>query len=116
MIADTNGEPGSQQNSSRLPSLMALRCFATAARTQNFSQAADSLHLTHGAVSRAVRMLEDDLGLALFERRNRGVFLTEAGRRLQRAVDEGFGLIEEATRDRRWLAAGCLCWTRGLVL
>ncbi|MBS79263.1 LysR family transcriptional regulator [Variovorax sp.] len=101
MIADTNGEPGSQQNSSRLPSLMALRCFATAARTQNFSQAADSLHLTHGAVSRAVRMLEDDLGLALFERRNRGVFLTEAGRRLQRAVDEGFGLIEEATRELR---------------
>ncbi|MBN0796080.1 LysR family transcriptional regulator, partial [Pseudomonas aeruginosa] len=44
----------------------ALRCFEAAARLENFSHAANELHLTHGAVSRAVRLLEDELGVALF--------------------------------------------------
>lgn len=65
---------------------MALRCFEAAARLENFTRAAEALHLTHGAVSRAVRLLEDDLGVALFERRNRRVFLTEDGRTLAREI------------------------------
>ncbi|WP_326533866.1 LysR family transcriptional regulator [Pseudorhodoferax sp.] len=101
MISDTNGEPGSQPSHARLPSLVALRCFEAAARAENFSRAADELHLTHGAISRAVRTLEDDLGLALFERRSRRVFLTEAGRKLFKAVHEGLGLIQQATRELR---------------
>ena len=101
MISAINGELGSQISTSRLPSLVALRCFEAAARAENFSRAADELHLTHGAISRAVRTLEDDLGLALFERRNRRVFLTEAGRKLFKAVQEGLGLIREATRELR---------------
>lgn len=79
MISDSNCEPDSQITGVRLPSLLALRCFETAARLENFSRAAAELHLTHGAVSRAVRLLEDDLGVALFERRSRRVFLTDAG-------------------------------------
>lgn len=89
---------------------MALRCFEVAARLENFTRAADELHMTHGAVSRAVRTLEDDLGVALFERRQRRVFLTQAGRRLAGAATEGFGLIRsaalalrrEADRTSRW--------------
>ena len=45
-------------------------------------QAAAELFVTHGAVSRQVRQLEDELGLSLFERRNRAVFLTSDGQRL----------------------------------
>lgn len=101
MISGTTGEPGSQITDARLPSLVALRCFEAAARAENFSRAADELHLTHGAISRAVRTLEDDLGLPLFERRNRRVFLTEAGRKLFQAVHEGLGLIQQATRELR---------------
>ncbi|CAB3760098.1 LysR family transcriptional regulator [Burkholderia sp. MSh2] len=111
MISDQNGELDSPSIRSHLPSLMALRCFEAAARHEHFSRAADELCVTHGAVSRAVRLLEDDLGVALFERRSRRVFLTDAGRKLARAVHDGLGLMRhaadelrvEAARARRWV-------------
>jgi LysR family transcriptional regulator, glycine cleavage system transcriptional activator len=101
MVSDGMGEPDSQIGATRLPPLAALRCFEVAARLESFSQAADALHLTHGAVSRAVRAVEEDLGVALFERRNRRVFLTAAGRTLANAVREGLRTIEAATRSLR---------------
>ncbi|WP_343806693.1 LysR substrate-binding domain-containing protein [Paenochrobactrum glaciei] len=78
-----------------ITSLPALVCFRVAADLESFSKAADRLNLTHGAVSRAVRLLEDDLGTPLFERRNRAVFLTDAGRRLAHVVARGLGEIEQ---------------------
>lgn len=78
-----------------ITSLPALACFRIAAELESFSKAADRLNLTHGAVSRAVRLLEDDLGTPLFERRNRAVFLTDAGRRLAQVVARGLGEIED---------------------
>ena len=95
-----NGENNSQKSLS-LPSLTALRCFEVAARTEHFGRAADELHLTHGAISRAVRLLEEDLGVRLFERRQRRVFLTEAGERLYRAVREGLGGIRQTAQALR---------------
>ena len=55
----------------RLPPLNALPSFEAAARHLSFSKAADELHVTHGAVSRAVRHLEDRLGVPLFIRATR---------------------------------------------
>lgn len=79
-----------------MPSLIALRSFEAAARHENFSRAATELHLTHGAVSRAVRLLEEELGVLLFERRNRRVFLTDAGHKLASAVGEGLDVMQQA--------------------
>ncbi|WDZ81009.1 LysR substrate-binding domain-containing protein (plasmid) [Ensifer adhaerens] len=101
MNSDDIGEPGSQIKAVRLPPMAALRCFDAAARLESFSRAADALHLTHGAISRAVRLVEDELGVALFERRSRRVFLTDAGRKLATAVRKGFGLVEAAVREIR---------------
>lgn len=101
MFSDKNGELDSPSSDARLPSLLALRCFEAAARLENFSRAAAELHLTHGAVSRAVRLLEDELGVALFERRSRRVFLTEAGRTLARAVGNGLDLMRQAVGELR---------------
>ncbi|KTT27999.1 LysR family transcriptional regulator [Pseudomonas rhizoryzae] len=101
MITDRDGELNSPKPDNRLPSLLALRCFEAAARQENFTRAAAELHLTHGAVSRAVRGLEDDLGLALFERRSRRVFLTDAGRQLAQAVQQGLEVIREAVSELR---------------
>ncbi|EPF2501813.1 LysR family transcriptional regulator, partial [Pseudomonas aeruginosa] len=56
---------------------------------------------THGAVSRAVRLLEDELGVALFERRSRRVFLTDAGRTLVQAVGNGLDLMRQAVGELR---------------
>jgi LysR family transcriptional regulator, glycine cleavage system transcriptional activator len=63
----------------RLLSLNALRVFEVAARHLSFVRAAQELFLTHGAVSRQIKQLETTLGMALFERRNRAVFLTPQG-------------------------------------
>src|ERR1700746_2940732 len=63
----------------RLPPLNALPSFETAARHLSFSKAAEELHVTHGAVSRAVRNLEDHLGVQLMIRATRSVRLTPVG-------------------------------------
>lgn len=64
------------------PSLNALRAFAAAARHQHFAKAADELHVTAGAISRQIRLLEAELGQPLFERLAQGVRLTAQGRAL----------------------------------
>src|SRR5260370_3609221 len=63
----------------RPPPLNALPSFEAAARHRSFSRAADELHVTHGAVSRAVRNLEDHLGVQLMIRATRSVRLTQIG-------------------------------------
>jgi LysR family transcriptional regulator, glycine cleavage system transcriptional activator len=84
-----------------LPPLASLLPFEAAARHESFTRAAAELKLTQAAVSRQIRALEDDLGTRLFERRNRAVFLTEAGRALGRAVTGGLeSIAREASRLR----------------
>jgi LysR family transcriptional regulator, glycine cleavage system transcriptional activator len=65
--------------SRRLPPLNALPSFEAASRHLSFSRAADELRVTHGAVSRAVRNLEDHLGVKLMIRATRSVRLTPIG-------------------------------------
>ncbi|GBD50464.1 transcriptional regulator GcvA [Methylopila sp. Yamaguchi] len=65
--------------SRRLPPLNALRVFEAAGRRQSFTLAAEELNLTHGAVSRQIRALEDWFGRPLFVRSHRRVTLTESG-------------------------------------
>lgn len=84
------------RNLRALPSLNALRVFEAAARWQSFARAADELCVTHGAVSRQVRQLEDSLGVALFERRNRAVFLTQAGQQLLGGCSQALQTLGEA--------------------
>lgn len=88
-----------------LPSLRNLQVFEAAARHQSFRAAADALFLTHGAVSRQVRALEAELGVALFLRTGQRVVLTEQGKRLQAAVAAGLRLMTDATADLRRHAA-----------
>ncbi len=80
----------------RPPPLNALRFFDVAARLGSFVNAADELHLTHGAVSRQIRQLEQSLGVPLFERRNRAVFLTPQGVLLQAATRQAFEQLDAA--------------------
>src|SRR5665213_2557911 len=64
------------RSSGHLPPLSALRAFEAAARWRSFSKAADELNVTPAAVSHQIHALEEDLGVSLFERRNRAVELT----------------------------------------
>ena len=73
-----------------LPPLNALKAFEATARLNSVSQAAESLSVTHGAVSRQLKLLEEHLGIALFVKQGRGLKLTDAGSRLRDASAEAF--------------------------
>lgn len=77
----------------RLPPLNALRAFEAAARHGGFVGAAEELHVTRGAISRHVKLLEDHLGVLLFVREAQGVRLTPAGTKLQPVLSEAFRAI-----------------------
>ena len=53
----------------------------------------EELHVTRGAISRHVKLLEDHLGVQLFVRHAQGVRLTPAGRRLQPVLADAFAMI-----------------------
>ena len=78
--------------------LSALRAFEAAARLGSFKQAADDLAVTPTAISHQIRALEEQLGLALFDRQVRKVVLTEAGAQLYPVLRDGFDLA--ATLER----------------
>lgn len=65
-----------------LPSLNALKAFLVTAELGSINAAAHALNVTHGAVSRQIRQLEEQLGTALTEKQGRGIKLTDAGRQL----------------------------------
>jgi LysR family transcriptional regulator, glycine cleavage system transcriptional activator len=100
----------------RLPSLNALRAFEAAARHESFTEAANELFVTHAAVSRHIRDLEEWLGIELFRRTGRGVALTEAGERYGRDLTPLFDGLAESTRrvmaqgSTRRLAGWCRGW------
>ena len=73
-----------------LPPLNALRAFEAVARLGSLKQAAVELHVTHGAISRQLKSLEDALGIALLEKDGRGVKLTDAGVRLRDVASDTF--------------------------
>ncbi len=75
-----------QNDPSRLPPLDLLVSFDAAARHLSFTKAGAERFLSQSAISRQIKALEDDLGVALFRRRHRGLDLTEDGRRLREAV------------------------------
>lgn len=79
----------------RLPSFSALRAFEAAARHLSFTKAAQELHITQGAVSYQIRLLEDELGGQLFLREKRTVLLTDGGRKLLPVLQKAFLEIAE---------------------
>jgi LysR family glycine cleavage system transcriptional activator len=64
---------------SRLPPLNAIKAFEAAARLGSFTRAARELNVTHGAVSRQVRLLEEWFGTRLFVRTGRNAVPTQVG-------------------------------------
>lgn len=82
----------------RLPSLNALVAFEATARLGRMTLAADELAVTHGAVSRHVRHLEEVLGIRLLEGPKNALRLTEAGRTLVSHLTAGLDHIEAGVR------------------
>ena len=79
--------------------LRALQAFDIAATTSNLSKAAKMLGVTHGAVSRQIKQLEQYLGLLLFYRRPNGVEKTNAGNQLHIATRQAFPMLEVGVQN-----------------
>lgn len=80
-----------------LPPLNALRAFEAAGRLGSFKEAATELHVTQGAVSQHVRLLEDWLGVPMFDRHSRRVTLTPAARAYLDDIGPLFDRLAHAT-------------------
>ncbi|MDY0248660.1 MAG: LysR family transcriptional regulator [Pseudomonas sp.] len=86
-------------DSFNLPPLNALKAFEASARLQSISLAAKELHVTHGAISRQVKQLEEHLGITLLSKHGRGIKLTDAGMRLYQSSHEAFTQIHQSCVD-----------------
>lgn len=81
----------------KLPPLNSLRVFEVAALHLSFSKAAAILHVTQGAVSKQVKLLEEFLGFSLFNRHHQSLSLTKEGRQYLAAISKSLDVIEGAT-------------------
>ncbi|MCG6890436.1 MAG: transcriptional regulator GcvA [Gammaproteobacteria bacterium] len=80
----------------RLPPLNSLKSFEAAGRLLSFTAAANELSVTQAAISHQIKVIEDFLGVALFDRYPRRLALTEPGRRLLPEVIEAFDRVSLA--------------------
>jgi LysR family glycine cleavage system transcriptional activator len=85
----------------RFPPLNALRAFEAAARHLSFKIAAKELHVTPGAVSHQVKLLEDHLGVQLFRRLTRALELTTEAHAMLPKVREGLDALQAAVERVR---------------
>ena len=79
--------------------MQALRAFEAAARMRSLTRAAESLHLTHGAISHQIKSLEADFGVRLVERAGRGIRLTDEGERFATRVRAVLADLGDAVRE-----------------
>jgi LysR family glycine cleavage system transcriptional activator len=83
----------------RLPSLKFLKTFQVAAKMQSFKAAAEELFITPSAVSHQMKSLEEQLGVALFERGVRSLKLTDAGTHYLEHISDIFAKLESVTEQ-----------------
>jgi len=83
----------------RLPSLKFLKTFQVAAKHQSFKAASEELCVTPSAVSHQIKSLEEQLGVALFERGVRSLTLTDAGAHYLEHISDIFSKLESITEQ-----------------
>jgi LysR family glycine cleavage system transcriptional activator len=82
----------------RLPSLKALQVFKLTAELGSMTKAAEKLSVSQSSISRFIGLLEDELGVALFLRRD-GLSLTPTGAHLAEHLNEAFQIIERGVQQ-----------------
>jgi DNA-binding transcriptional LysR family regulator len=83
-----------------------MRYFLAVAEEMHFRRAAERLHLSQPSLSEQIRLLEEDLGVRLFERSKRRVNITEAGETLLAKTRQLLDGVEQAIDETRRVAAG----------
>ena len=83
-----------------------LRYFRVLASTEHYTKAADVLNIAQPSLSRAIALLEEELGVLLFTRRGRNVVLTDAGRAFLRYVETGLDTLDAGAAAMRDFRSG----------
>ena len=96
-----------------------LKYFAELAKTQHYGQAAKALNISQPGLSHAIKTLEEEYGVPLFQKEGRNVSLSQYGKELMKEVEEildaylrmeeraaGFRAEEKTVRDRHGVSAG----------
>jgi DNA-binding transcriptional LysR family regulator len=106
-----NSYPSAEGKDMRYSTLRQLEVFSAIARLGSFTRAAEELFLTQPTVSMQIKKLTDAVGVPLFEQVGKKIYLTDAGRELQRTCREVFaslGRFEMYVADLKGLATGSL--------
>ncbi|QDL56757.1 LysR family transcriptional regulator [Rhodoferax aquaticus] len=80
--------------------------FRAVAQLSSLRAAGEQLHLTHSAISQQIRLLEEQIGFPVFDRRGRRVVLNEAGIALLRVVEQALSQLDEGVRMAGAIAHG----------
>lgn len=83
-----------------------LRYFRVLASTEHYTKAADVLNIAQSSLSRAIALLEEELGVLLFTRRGRNVVLTDAGLAFLRYVETGLDTLDAGAAVMRDFRSG----------
>ena len=78
--------------------LNSLKIFLEVANSKSFLDASNKLYISQPAISKSISKLEDDLGVSLFYRANKGISLTEAGEVLLKHIKESKSILESCER------------------
>ena len=98
-----------------------LKYFAELAKTQHYGQAAKTLNISQPGLSHAIKTLEEEYGVPLFQKEGRNVSLSQYGKELMKEVEEILdaylrmvnGQRDFGQRRRRFGSARCIRWRRG---
>ena len=93
-----------------------LPTFVAVAKLENLRAAAESLHLTHSAVSQQISEIESRLGFALFDRRGRRIHLNAAGQALLRHAAPALAQVDDGVQAAAAAAAGAVQGLRVTML
>ena len=81
----------------KMPPLNSLKAFEASARLRSITAAAEELSVTQSAVSKQVKLLEDYLGLKLFERKYQHIVLTDQAQQYLLSIQSAFATIAQST-------------------
>ena len=83
-----------------------LRYFATVAKLENVSRAAELMHTSQSSISKNILTLEEELGTKLFDRHGKKLILNDAGKRFLESCDRILQETETVTKDLRYMSTG----------
>ncbi|MGO1036496.1 LysR family transcriptional regulator, partial [Clostridioides difficile] len=76
-----------------------LRYFVTLAHLEHYTKAAENLSITQPSLSHAISLLENELGVALFEKEGRNIVLTKYGKIFLKDVEKSLEILDSSVKS-----------------